>query len=460
MLTFVSAAIALMTLLWMVKARPAAILAGLLIFFSLSYRVIDIIYLDLFGPVYATELTRFVGGNSASFFFVASFMCVAIPFSFVLRDSSILADIPAPLPASGYLEAASRLGFAAVFILIAALYLDMLRIGTIPLFTGMDRLEYDGIAGLLHKPVYNLGFIPAAALGILTVVPRLQGRFYNVFAIALFIALLAYWAFTGNRFSAFLLATTFYALPFACVVALQRSGTLRAHGQLDIWTTLISTRVIVPLVAFFATVAVIGLLINSYYDVRNYADPTLELSQRIFVQPVEMFAAQWELVRLDQNETFNERAIDEVLFNPVDPSGNTTMRYLMVRELGYFRTVELIDQGNQLAGGYPEILIEIFGVYAAMLVCLLIGSTTALGARVVLRHIMHGRIGSAVMGVYVYYTLVLIYVGGMLNSLIAVTLLIKVLALVLIYWIERSILGGPTRSSPRNRPAGFARGRG
>jgi hypothetical protein len=430
----------LLAIMALARWRLPAVLATLLIVFSLSYRMIDVAYLDVFGPIYATELDKFVGGNGAAPYFVASVLCLALPLFYLFRDRSLIEGVRAPLPTTAYLNTGARLGFWSVTALIAALYIDMMRIGVIPLFVGMDRLGYNTMAGVLHNPVYGLGFLPAGALGILTVLPRLQGKSYHVPSIAVFLVLLLYWALTGNRFSAFLLAICYYALPFAAVVVLQRNGLLVSRRRRDAWSVLVSAKVVVPIVTIIGALAIIGLLLNSYYDVRNYADPMFEIFQRIFVQPVQLFAVQWELVQLGQSEGLDRQVLNEVLLDPLDPNANTTMRYLMVRELGYFRATELFNYGAQYAGGYPEILIELFGVYLAIPVLLLLGLGTAFMARLIIRNILRGYLLSAMMAIYVYFAFSLAYIGGMLNSLYAPSLALKVLGLVIATLVERSIM--------------------
>lgn len=443
---------------WLGKARTPAVLANGLILFGLTYRTIDVGYLDAAGPVYSIQLEKFVGGNGGAPFFVASVLCFVIPAAVLFRSSALVQGVVSPLPDHPFIRTVSRAGFFSVAALLSVLYGNMLRVGTIPLFTGMDRLEYGEIAGIVHRGAYGLGFLPAAMIGILTVIPRLQGRSFHIPSILLFIILLVYWALTGNRFSAFVLAVCFYAMPFGAVVALRRLGALVPVGQNDPWLALLSPRVILPIFGVLATVAFVGLLINSYYEVRNYADPVFEIFQRIFVQPVEIFGARWELVLTGRMDGLNWAAIDEVLLYPVDASGNTTIRFLMIQEIGYFRATELIDFGTQYAGGYPEIFFELFGTGLALPLMLLVGTLTAALSRFVVRNVMRGYILSAILAVYVFFAFNLVYVGGMLNSLIAPTLALKILALLVVNMLERRLIGRETSARVAPKAAQSSRG--
>jgi hypothetical protein len=437
--TILTSFFCLSAILWLAKARTAALLANVLILFGLTYRTIDIAYLDIAGPIYSTQLEKFVGGNGAAPFFVLSVLCFVIPAAVAFRKQSLTAGIASPLPNYPYLRFAWRGGFVVVAALLAILYADMLRIGVIPLISGMDRTEYGEIAGIFHRATYGLGFLPAAAIGILTVLPRLQGRTYSVPAIFLLLILLMYWALTGNRFSAFVVAISYFALPFAAVVVLADRDQLRMRS-VSPWAAIVSIRVVLPIMGAFALIAVGGLIANSYNEVRNYADPVFELTQRIFVQPVEIFASRWELASNLQAGEFNGQAIDEVLLNPVEGEGNTTMRYLMIQELGYFRAVELINFGTQYAGGYPEIFFELFGLYAAIPLMLALGIGMVFLSRLAIRNLMNGYIGSAMMTIYIMFAFTLGYVGGMLNSLMAPSLAIKILGLIIISIFERGVI--------------------
>jgi len=452
-------AFGLAAIAWLAKVCTPALMASALILFGLTYRTFDIGYLDIAGPIYSIQLEKFVGGNGGALFFVASVLCFVIPAAILFRPAILTKGIASPLPDHSYIRAASRVGLFAIVAFLALLYGNMLRVGIIPLFTGMDRNEYAEIAGILHRGAYGLGFLPAAFIGILTVTPRLQGRAFHIPSILLFLALLAYWALTGSRFSAFLLAICFYMIPFAGVVALRKKGSLAPIRQNDPWMALLSPKVILPIFAILATIAFVGLLINSYYEVRNYADPMFEIFQRVFVQPVEIFGARWNLVQTGRLDQINYPAIHEVLLYPEDAAGNTTMRYLMIQEIGYFRAMELIDFGTQYAGGYPEIFFELFGTTWAIPLMLLIGTMTCFLARMVVRNVMRGYFLSALLAVYVGFAFSLVYVGGMLNSLIAPSLAAKAFALLIVNMIEKRILGRVSPGSPAAaRPVGAKAG--
>lgn len=427
-------------LLAMWRRQRPAFLAGFLVIYSLAYRILDVGYLDLAGPVYAIELDRHVGGNGASPMFLFSCLCLILPLWFFASRKRLLKEIDAPLTRTLYHDAMSRLALGVAAAGIAALYLDMLRIGTIPLFTGMDRQAYNDISGLFHNRAYDMNFLLCTGLGIFTVLPRLQGGKYSLAFGGLLLAVLVYWALTGNRFSAFLISIAYYMLPFGAVFAMDKAGLLPKRAEGDAWASLVSAKVLLPIGIVLGALAVGGLLFNSYYTVRNYADPMYQISQRVLVQPVQTWASTWGDVALNPDRGVNYAALDYVVLNPPDSSGNTSVRYLMEKELGYFRASELIGLGQQYAGGYPEIFFEIFGLWLALPLMLLFGCATAWLLYLALRSLLRGRVMTALMAVYVYFGFSVGYIGGMLNFLLAPTFAAKFVVLVIVAIAERYFL--------------------
>lgn len=437
MISIVAALLGLLAVLLLWKRQRPAFIAGFIVVYTLTYRIIDITYLDLYGPLYAVELGRHAGGNVAAPMFVIACLCFLVPLSVIASRKRILAGIADPAPSHSYLDGLQRAALAACGAVVAFLYLDMLRIGTIPLLAGMDRLEYNPMSGLLHNRVYELNFLLSATLGIFTVLPRLRGGPFAIAFTMLFMLLLMYWALTGNRFSALLVTCSYYALPFAAVVAMQQKGILRASAN-DPWGALFSLRVLAPVGVLIASVTFAGLVINSYYSVRNYADPVYHMTQRVLVQPVQTWATAWE--RTDVDRGMNEGAIDYVIFNPPDPGGNPTMRYIMELELGYFRANALLNVGHQYAGGYPEILFELFGFWLPLPIMILLGSAAAYLLYFAIRSLCRGMVLSAFMAIYLSYGFSVSYLGGMLSFLLAPTYAIKLIAFITCIIAERHIL--------------------
>jgi hypothetical protein len=356
----------------------------------------------------------------------------------ICRPAALLGTIDRPLRDSTYLRFMTNGALGGCTAVLIILYGDMLRLGTIPLLSGIDRIEYRDMAGIFHSPAYAMNFLLSAIIGIFTVLPRLRGGRYSLTFVGLFVALQLYWALTGNRASAFVTTATFYAIPFAAVAAMNAKRLL-PDATTDMWSALVSARVITPLAILGGIVVLIGLVLNSYYDVRGYADPVFQMTQRLFVQPVQLWAETWQNVHFADVGGVNDDAVNRVLLNPDDVNTNTAILYLMEQSIGYFRTTELFQLGQQYAGGFPEIFFEVFGSWLAVPVMLLWGVTTAFVLRITVSNLLRGRVLTAIMGVYVLYGFTLTYIGGMLNFLLAPSFSIKIAVLIAVYFIERSV---------------------
>lgn len=438
MIASIAALLGLASLWALFRNNRAAFIGGFCVLFSLGYRIVDAAYVDLFGPLYAIETEKFVGGNNGTPMFVIACLTLIVPLWVVCRPGALLGAIDGPLRDSTYLRFMTNGALGGVSATLIILYGDMLRLGTIPLLSGIDRIEYRDMAGIFHSPAYAMNFLLSAIIGIFTVLPRLRGGRYSLTFVGLFVALQLYWALTGNRASAFVTTATFYAIPFAAVAAMN-ARRLLPDAATDMWSALVSARVITPLAIVGGIVVLISLVLNSYYDVRGYADPVFQMTQRIFVQPVQLWAETWQTVHFTNVEGVNHDALNRVLLNPDDPNTNTSILYLMEQSIGYFRTTELFSIGQQYAGGFPEIFFEVFGAWLAVPVMLAWGVATALVLRVTISNLLRGRVLTAIMGIYVLYGFSLTYIGGMLIFLLAPSFSIKIAVLIAVYFVERSV---------------------
>jgi hypothetical protein len=451
MITIFFAIIGLAAVIMLFRRNKAAFIAGVMVLFTLTYRIVDIAYLDLFGPVYAIELERYVGGDTATPMFVLSCLCFILPLWLLCRPLKMLRSVTGSVPDEKYHKGLTQVALAGCIVALVVVYGDMLRRGVIPLFVGMDRLEYNLISGIFHRGLYELNFLFSGILGVFTTLRRLQGRQFDLRFVVLLIALLAYWALTGNRASAFVVSICYFALPFAAVVAMERAGKLEAMASRDPWSVFVSRRVIVPVAMIASFALLVGLLINSYYDVRNYSDPLFQITQRVFIQPVQFWAATWSALDFSKDLLPSGDVFQQVVFAPLHRNANTTIQYLMIRELGYFRATELIAFGQQYAGGYPEIFFDLFGAWISLPMLLLFGIVTAATLRVATASLAKGKVLSAIMGIYIYYGFTLAYIGGMLNFLWAWTFVAKVLLLLLALWWEGAVLTRSVRSKNRSK---------
>lgn len=429
---------------WMTRERKAAVLAGVFLLFSLMTRVIALLYVDLAGPLYSDQLETFIGGGPSMPLFSGAVLAFLLPLMFFFRRRAVFKGLTLPSrPRNLYNPTLLLNGvFVGLAVFVAATYVDMVFRGPIPLFVGMDRLEYNkDYAGPLHDILNDNGFLLAFLLGLTFAYPRVHGRDFKTGALVLYGLVILYFALTGNRFSAFYAFTSFFVIPLATLPMLASIGRLkpppRKRSELIRFVLSPLARY---LAGFGAVLFLVGLLLNSVLNVRAYDDPANLFFQRILVQPVELWWASWAELRNYNNTSF-DTAWYELFINPLDASRNTSVRLLMINSLGYERAAELAEFGTQFAGGYPEIFFELLGVWRALPVALIFGIVTVLLLRLAIVSSALGRIGTAVLAIYVFYGFTLLYIGGMLNFLITWTYWVKCAALLVVYLIERQHVG-------------------
>jgi hypothetical protein len=423
--------------IWIGRNRPGAIVAAFFLLFSLLTRSFDIAYLDNSGPTFAIELDRYVGGGASTPLFVLSVFAFLLPLSYLFRPSAFAATLGTTMPAAPYGPNLNQMALAGCAGYVALLYGQMLLNGPIPLLSGIDRIEYNLVyAGFAHRLVADNGALLAFALGYFIVQARLRGGQYDLRFAAVLLALEFYYGLTGNRFSIFYRDLSFVAIPFAAVAAIEAAGHRLPKLQ-SVWSRIIASRatLVVALVAVVGAVSM--LLYNSFYNVRGYADPSTVVYQRTIVQPVQLYWSQWDRLLARHGEPAPGMWYDTFV-NPIDPTRNTSIQALMIAEVGYARAYELLDAGQQYAGGYPEILFGIFGKWLALPMALGIGFVCAWILRWIVILCIRGWFFSAFMATYLYYGYSLLYIGGMLNFVLAGSYYIKLFALICCIAFERN----------------------
>jgi hypothetical protein len=424
---------------WMAMRRSLELVAPFFLIFPLITRGLNATYVDLAGPVYASELGRYVGGGTSTPIFIYAALAFVLPLLFVFRRTAPAIETCRQRRSwQAYHQSLARFAIIGVVLIVAALYINMARLQTVPLLMGIDRLQFAEQAGILHRGMYELNFLLNFTLGAFTVLPRLNGRDYDLRYGLVFAALLFYWILTGNRFSVFFVQLSFYFMPFAAVLLGRRLRAIGPLGPNSRFQRFLASRPLRALGAVALVAMIAGLVLNSYYNVRNYRDPVEQIQERILVQPIELWAGTWERIDFGARAPLYSRdAIDQVIFNPIDATRNTSLQYLMTNELGYFRSARLAEVGQQYTGGYPEIDFEIFNPWVALLVLPLIGLITAWLVRLTIVLLYRNMIASAVLACYVLFGFSLHYAGGMITFLLAPTYALKVAALLIAIAWER-----------------------
>ncbi|WP_299195683.1 DUF6418 domain-containing protein [uncultured Erythrobacter sp.] len=434
-LSILSLAGFLLLIAHLLRSRFALFVAGFFTIFPLIYRAIDVTALDVFGPFYTRELNQFIGGNGAAPVFIYAALAFIVPLMLVFPDRGKgFARLAALRPAySNYHELAGHGAFVLGTGVLGLLAVNFILTGTVPILQGIDRIAYSQSAGAIHITAYELNFLLNFLFGAFTILPRINGRGFDMRFAFLAAALAAYWVITGNRFSVFFVLVSFYLMPVALVYLARKAGRI---GELEpgmLGQRIITSRPVRIMAVFASVFMVAGLLYNSYYNVRDYRDPVYEISERVLVQPVQLWVNSWDRVDFgNTSDPINDHAIGEVL-DPIDFERNSTIQYLMTKELGYFRAAELTELGQAYNGGYPEVHFELLGAYLPFLTLPLAGLIASLFLSLFLRLLYRNLVMTSVLGLYVYFGITLHFTGGMLTFVLTETYWIKI-ALFLACW--------------------------
>lgn len=439
--SILAGSIVLLSITVLAAKRPAIAFAYAFLLVTFISKMVSVVYLDVRGPIFAEQLNREIGGGWAAIPFAVVVMLALTPSYFILKPAHTRC-------ANSTLRYSTRgqnsigevtLGDIALIAIVGfslLLYADMLFRGVIPIRDGIERFDYaTQYAGNFHHFLFKYGPLIAMWCGVFFVFPALHGKNFDWRFLGALFLLLSYAFVTGHRFSAFYSFSTFFILPLAALFIVKQS-----HGGEQISPeknqaerhTVRRSLALLAAMGVVLVVIIILALANSYVNVRHFSpeETAQKLVQRIFIQPSELWYATWERVLLLAQ--WDGAAAYQFMFNDaLEPTRNTGIQYLMLLELGYARTTELIvSMGSQYAGGYPEILFELLGPYAPYVVALLLGIITAGLLRMLLLAIQRGHFISVFWIAYVYFAVSLIYIGGMLNSLVAITFWIKMFGMV------------------------------
>lgn len=428
-------------LLMLLRFRTSAVVAGVFVLMVLIPRIVALTYIDLYGPVYAEQLDREIGGTGSSMPLLAtSVLLFILALAFIFRPAILRRLLDLPLAPHPRAVLAGRLAFIACTLFIVLLYADLLMRGVIPLFDQMERYDYaTDHAGPFHLMLFEYGFLFATVLGTFFVYPRLIGRGFDLRFMFLLFSLFGYFILTGHRFSAFYGFSCFFFLPLSALFFLKNVNALPSFsGQQTLAQRLLTRKSSWIFACAAMAIMLSGVIFNSLTNVRNYENPEEKLVQRVLIQPAELWWVTWDSM-FNEGEETQELAWELMFSDPLASNRNTGIQYLMVKALGYNRTQELLNLGSQYAGGYPEVLFELVGPYAALPLALVFCLITALLLRLIVLSVCRGNFITVVMGVYVFYGFTLLFVGGMLNFLITPSYFVKIIALVLACLIEQHL---------------------
>ena len=412
----------------MKRVYLALAVAPLLI--SIALRVQSVLYIDLFGPVNSSQLSMTLGPGTDSIYMIICYTVFFLPFLLVLetllfRDPRNLTVMSAT---HGVRYTENSL-YLILFVYFVVLYLQLFLGGVIPLIDHIERFDFaERYASPLHEYMFKYGTILAVFLGGQTVYTKLATGRYDRRAFIFIFVMLLYAVLTGHRFAAFNKFISFFLIPFSLVFAqsfhLRRMKLYQRDGKQG-WLVL-AVLIIGFSTAFFS-------ILNSYSNVRTANSETViaRVVERLFVQQGELWIETSNRVQEDKQGNLS-KTMDYLFFNPILPGKNTSIQYLMWLSLEG-EAVRILDIGQQYAGGFPEIFVEIFGIYFLLPALMLFGTIMSMVTVIFLTSLRRGKLLSMLMSGFIMYAFVLTVYNGMLNQFFVLTFWLKLALLIVVY---------------------------
>ncbi len=396
-------------LLRLLSARPALALALVWLLIPMSWRVIDVAYIDLAGPIYSEQLGIHVGPGHASALLVLDLIATFAVFALLLPRLEERAEALGNAASFGLTMDKLRVVLLAVTtLLLVGVYIEVFSRGALPVLSGIERYDYaSDHAGPLYRFLFRFGDPLAMYLGALAVYPVLRGRSVDRHFVFLLIAMLVVAFLTGHRFSAFFKFCALFAIAFG-TLALKDRGAPAARSSRS-------------LLAVFLAGFLIALpaILLSYFFTR-FDDPAqawYSIAQRVLVQQGELWWVTHQRV-VDENVWALSPVLDGLFVAPLDASRNTTIQFLMEAAIGQ-DTARLIGQNTQYAGGFPEVFHEAFGPSLGVLAVALASLPAAYLLRTFLLAVVRGRPLTLLTSGMLLYPFQIMFWGGMLNFLLA-----------------------------------------
>lgn len=427
-------------ILYIAGRRPVIFVSFFFILFTLAWRMLATMYIDLDGPVYSSQLGRDIGPGTATIIHSIAYVISLLPFLYFFRQSAVDAWRNGEADVASTLKAVTLSDVTFIFFVLffTALFFDLIRHGPIPFFSRIERYQYSG--GPLHRLVAEYGNFASFWLGLMFASRQLRERRFDLRMPGLLCTMIAYFFLTGSRFSAFYTQISFFIIPWAAVIAVREPMPASAFSWIG--QILISKRSRFATFFFLAVIAsmVSFALYNSLTKVRGYEgmEAWHQLFERLLIQPSEVGWASFERV-FEGGQVHPSVAFNFLFLNPISPNRNTSIQYLMFAALGEPLTSDSVLRGFQLAGGFPEIFFELFGPYLAWPFLFGTGCISAALTAYTVRGTIRGDYVSAFFAMYVLYGFYVMYIGGMLNFVMPWTYWIKIAAFVAAVLLERGL---------------------
>jgi hypothetical protein len=413
---------------WMAARRRHLLYILAFPIFCYSWRMVCAVYVDVSGPLYSVQLGSDIGGGYSAVALTGAALALLLPMLFVFRRSKLaemrtraLLDETPTLDA--HAARIAKLFFMLAAAYVALLYIELVNSGVVPMASGLERWEYtEDYGGPFHRVLMKYGNLFAFWLGLFHAQPKgNRGRF-----LILLLAVFFYLLLTGHRFSLFLSQLTFFLIPrgvqlirTAGVAAKARDGDPRPKK--DWWT--------IPLIVI-VLVAMSGAAIYRSYTLVRTTDPGRGwkmFEDRVLVQQGELWVSSYERV-FEANDYNPDWAVTRLFLDPIDPTRNTTIPFLMELDMGS-QAVTAVEYGTY-SGGFPEVFFELFGPVLGYLVLFVVSGFIAVLLRWLANFILRHRYLGVFACLWVVYAFLLTMTSGMLNYLIAWTFWVKVAGLL------------------------------
>ncbi len=431
----------LLCILFVAAYRPVILISFFFILFTLVWRTAATMFIDLAGPVLSSQTDRYIGPGLATPLHVLAYVITLAPFFLLLRPAAVQAWVSTADRSRAAPDMVTLSGVTIVLslVFVGYLYVDLMRIGSIPLFARIERFVYTTqYAGAAHRWLILYGNFVTFWWGVMFAAERLRNRRIDIRYLGMLGLLMLYMFLTGNRFSAFYSFGSFFVIPLAGVIAVEvrdrRSAVPFAWiGKAFQRRDLIAFSAVVVLAAIVSCVGIYNNLVN----VRQFHGDEIasQFWERLLVQPSELGWISYQRV-FNSGQWQPDRVFDFLFQAPLDASRNTTPQFLMLETIGEPRTYEHISGGFQFPGGFPEIFFELFGPLYAWPFIFGAGYIAAGLTAVIVKGVVQGRYASTFLSLYVLFGFYVMYIGGMLNFVMTPVYWIKIAALAMALLLE------------------------
>lgn len=490
MLSVFSAIPFVMAVGWIAARRRFLLYFLLFVLILFVWRLIAAIYIDVAGPVYANQLYRTIGGGTSSFVLVATQIVTLLGMVLVFSGDR-LRRLAAMRVEKGetLLSLSNRTLVTAIFggvlLFMILLYVNMARIGVIPLVAGVEEFLFTQCAGRLNGLLVRFGDRLLFFLGLFLFNPLLLGKKPDGRFLWLFVGLSVYMLLAGHRFSAFYRFATFFVMPLGIIMFWKQFSQAPQADQTGIrWA---QARSYLPDLAIIAAVTVALIAIGTYRSLYFPIGATCESVAPVAATPVEpkprtepispagpppaaktpvaktplakpviqvvssssqrggvsgylrqrLLVIQGDLWWLTYERIFLKgefdpaRTFTRIFVDPVLPilERNSTIPYLMERAIGE-RAYPILSEGSQYTGGFPEIFFELFGKVLAFPMIALSAIILGWFTYKLVEAVLLQRAVRTFLVFYASYSLILLPATGMLNFLVNWKFWFKVAVLV------------------------------